>query len=112
MKALLLIFSLVFCIHFNMIGQTTARTELPTMSLEDAGFNTVSIENLIHLLATSRHRDFVGMVVVKDNQLVIEEYFSTHWRISISDIRSAGKSITALLLGIAIDQGLGRISPQ
>ena len=106
MKLFLPIFSLVCCTYFNMIGQTTDRTELPTMSLEDAGFNRDSIDNLIHLIATSRHRDFVGMVVIKDNQLVIEEYFSTHWRISISDIRSAGKSVTALLLGIAIKDGL------
>lgn len=46
------------------------------------------------------------MVVIKDNQIAVEAYFNTFWRISVLDIRSAGKSVTALLLGIAIKDGL------
>lgn len=80
--------------------------ELPVASLKEAGFNKDSIENLIKLINETPHKDFRGVVVIKNNHIVIEEYFSTFWRISIHDIRSAGKSITALLLGIAIKDGL------
>lgn len=80
--------------------------DLPVASLEEAGFNRDSIENLIDQIQGSSRKDFRGLVVIKDNHIIVEEYFNTFWRISILDIRSAGKSITALLLGIAIKEGL------
>lgn len=80
--------------------------ELPFASLEDSGFKKDSIENLLRLIKNTPPNDFRGLVVIKDNHLVIEEYFNTFWRNSIHDIRSAGKSVTAMLLGIAIKDGL------
>ena len=81
-------------------------TNLPRASLDAVGMEQDTIQTLIRLLNESEKRDFRGMVVIKNNKLVLEEYFHTYWRATIHDIRSAGKSITALLLGIAIDQGL------
>lgn len=80
--------------------------ELPFVALEDSGFNKDSIKNLLRSINDTPPRDFRGLVVIKNNQLVIEEYFNTFWRNSIHDIRSAGKSVTALLLGIALKEGL------
>jgi len=45
-------------------------------------------------------------MVTKDGKLVMEEYFNSFWRTNIHDIRSAGKSITSMLAGIAMDKGL------
>lgn len=50
--------------------------------------------------------DFRGLVVLKDNHAVIEWYYNSTERTTINDIRSAGKSITSLLLGVAIKEGL------
>jgi CubicO group peptidase (beta-lactamase class C family) len=80
--------------------------ELPFASLQDLGFNKDSIENLLSLINNTPPNDFRGLVVIKNNQIVIEEYFNTFWRNSIHDIRSAGKSVTSLLLGIAMKEGL------
>ena len=80
--------------------------ELPWANMESAGFHRDSIENLITLIEDTPPNDFRGIVVIKDNKLVVEAYFSTFWRNHIHDIRSAGKSITALLLGVAIKEGL------
>jgi len=80
--------------------------ELPFMSLEDAGFNKDSIAHLLKLIQETSPNDFRGLVVIKDNKLVLEEYYNTYWRNTIHDIRSAGKSVTALLLGIALKEGL------
>ena len=80
--------------------------ELPFTSLKESGFNQDSIESLIKLINDTPPNDFRGLVVIKNNQIVIEEYFNTFWRNSIHDIRSAGKSVTALLLGIALKEGL------
>jgi CubicO group peptidase (beta-lactamase class C family) len=80
--------------------------ELPEMGLQEAGFESDSINNLLTLINNTPPNDFRGLVVIKNNQIVIEEYFNTYWRNSIHDIRSAGKSVTCLLLGIAIKEGL------
>lgn len=76
------------------------------MSLEDAGFNRDSITSLVNALFESSKQDFRGIVILKDNHLVLEQYYGTYWRKTVHDIRSAGKSVTALLLGVAMKEGL------
>lgn len=105
MKTILLFLSL-FCLSIYVSGQRPAIPNLPFASLEEAGFNRDSIEALIPILDNFQERDFRGLVVIKDHKVVIEWYYNTFHRNSILDIRSAGKSITALLLGVAIKEGL------
>ncbi len=102
--SLLLIF---FCLHIAN-GQTQKEENSPLTfgELEGSGFNADSIQHLANLIWETPPKDFRGLVVIKNNEVVIEEYFHTFWRNTIHDIRSAGKSITAMLLGIAIEQGL------
>lgn len=88
------------------VNSTLNTTELPHISLEEAGFNEDAITNLIESINNTKHKDFRGMVVIKDGKIAVEEYFNTFWEKSIHDIRSAGKSITALLLGVAIKDEL------
>lgn len=111
MRPFILLLSLFLFSYSNGQTQTPdklrqAISELPFASLEDSGFDKDSIENLLTLINDTPPNDFRGLVVIKNNQIVIEEYFNTFWRNSIHDIRSAGKSITALLLGIALKDGL------
>ena len=80
--------------------------ELPLTQAKAVGINPDSIQHLLTLIRTTPPSDFRGLVVLKEGKLVVEEYFNTYWRETIHDIRSAGKSITALLLGIALDKGL------
>ena len=80
--------------------------EFPIISLEKAGFNKDSIRSLLTQINSTPPNDFRGLVVIKNNQIAIEEYFNTYWRNSIHDVRSAGKSVTSLLLGIALKEGL------
>ena len=108
-------FILLLCL-FSLVlscGQTQPVDELskpvpglPVASPEDSGFNRDSIDNLLRIIQTTPPNDFRGLVVIKNNKIVIEEYFNTFWRNSIHDIRSAGKSITAMLLGVALKKGL------
>ncbi|MDN5201704.1 serine hydrolase [Fulvivirgaceae bacterium BMA10] len=111
MKPLILILSL--CLFSCSNGQTQAQDRLrqpipglPFASLEDSGFDKDSIENLLRNINDTPPSDFRGLVVIKNNRIVIEEYFNTFWRNSIHDIRSAGKSVTSMLLGIALKDGL------
>ena len=119
MKYPLLLCSLLLGLSHSFLGQSTTQQEddpfaklqkpipeLPAAPPASVGMNPDTLSNLIHAIRTRTNPDFRGLVVIKDDQLVVEEYFNTFWRDNIVDIRSAGKSITALLMGIAIDQGL------
>ncbi|MBT1698157.1 beta-lactamase family protein [Fulvivirgaceae bacterium PWU4] len=86
--------------------------DLPQAQLSSVGMKKDTIARLIDLIRSTPPRDFRALVVIKDNKLVVEEYFNTYWRETIHDIRSAGKGITALLLGIAIDKGLVKSTEQ
>lgn len=46
-----------------------------------------------------------GMVVVRNDRIVAEGYFNGYGRDGAHDLRSASKSITSALAGIAVDQG-------
>lgn len=52
------------------------------------------------------NHDLKGIVIVRDGHLVSEHYFNGDSAISLHDIRSAKKSVTSLLMGIAIQKGL------
>lgn len=45
-------------------------------------------------------------LVIKNDSLIYEQYFEGYKRDSISNIFSVSKSVTSLLMGIAIDEGL------
>jgi CubicO group peptidase (beta-lactamase class C family) len=49
--------------------------------------------------------DLQGAVVMREGRIVAERYYNGATADSLNDIRSAGKSITALVVGIAIDLG-------
>ena len=102
----LLILLLALSLRTVAHAQEKAIPDLQAISLKKAGFNQDSIHALIDTLANLKQKDLRGVIVIKDNKLVLEHYFNTFWRNHIHDIRSAGKSITALLLGVAIKEGL------
>jgi CubicO group peptidase (beta-lactamase class C family) len=90
----------------NAQGLTLPAAGKANAELRAAGLDPDTIQQLIQLIRTTPPNDFRGLVIIKDDKVVVEEYFNTYWRETIHDIRSAGKSVTALLLGIAIDKGL------
>lgn len=50
-------------------------------------------------------RDLRGAVVMRGGRVVAERYFNGESATTLHDVRSAGKSITSLLVGAAIDRG-------
>ncbi len=100
------LFLFLFCLSVSGYAQRKAIPHLPAILPEDAGFNKDSIIALEDTISKFRQRDYTGLVVMKDNKIVLENYYNSFWRNHIHDIRSAGKSITALLLGVAIREGL------
>ncbi|WP_240788960.1 serine hydrolase domain-containing protein [Psychroserpens sp. NJDZ02] len=67
-------------------------------------FDSSKIEALNKKIAEGRFENINGIVVIKEDKLLIEEYFNGETRDSLHDPRSVGKSIASTMLGIAIDE--------
>ncbi|WP_024772993.1 serine hydrolase domain-containing protein [Aquimarina macrocephali] len=66
-------------------------------------FNNNKIEALNRKIAEGRFEDINGIVVIKEGELLIEEYFNDATRDSLHNTRSVGKSFASTILGIAIE---------
>lgn len=56
-------------------------------------------------IAQDSFREITSLVVIKNNELLIEEYFNNADRNTLHDTRSVGKSFASTLLGCAIKDG-------
>jgi CubicO group peptidase (beta-lactamase class C family) len=65
-----------------------------------------ALEAFLTSLQTEPHGDLKGIVILRHGKLVAESYFNGDDANTLHDIRSATKSITATLMGIAIDRGI------
>ena len=77
-----------------------------TSSLEAEGMNTAGIAKVAEFIRQDPHDDFRSLLISRNGRLVFEAYFNGHGRDSLHDIRSATKSLTSALVGIAIAKGL------
>jgi CubicO group peptidase (beta-lactamase class C family) len=67
--------------------------------------NTEIIRNLNKKIAEERFKNITSIVVVKNEKLLLEEYFNGSGRDSLQDTRSVGKTFASALMGIAIQEG-------
>ena len=73
-----------------------------TLSPETLNWCTDSVNSLVNYVGANNSKAFL---VLKDGKLVIEEYYGTFERDSFWYWASAGKSLTAFLLGLAQEEG-------
>jgi len=73
--------------------------------VSDDQFNTKKIRTLNQKIAENRFRDVTSIVVIKNEKLILEEYFNHYERDSLNDTRSVGKSFSSAMTGIAIKDG-------
>ena len=64
-----------------------------------------ALDKVLAAFDHDEHPDLHGVVVLRDGRVVAERYYNGETANTLHDIRSAGKSITSLLVGIAIDRG-------
>ncbi|MEQ8424010.1 MAG: serine hydrolase, partial [Cyclobacteriaceae bacterium] len=74
--------------------------------------NKDKLTELKELITNDKYPNIDGIVVAKNDKILIEEYFNGFERDSLHDTRSSFKSITSLLAGIAIDQGLFKVDDE
>ena len=71
------------------------------------GWDTTRIDSLYHFLSQNRTKAFL---LLKDGKIVIEWYFGSFTKDSLWYWASAGKGLTAFLVGIAQQEGYLRIT--
>ena len=77
-----------------------------TQSLDAAGINQQPLAALVSRIHDKTYPRVYSVLLVKDGELVFEEYFAGHHRYQFYEMHSVSKSVTSILVGIAVDQGL------
>src|SRR6218665_50262 len=78
---------------------------LKDWKISDAKFDNSKIEALNTKIAAQRFKNITSIVVIKDDKLLLEEYFNDANRNTLHDTRSVGKSFASTMMGIAIKEG-------
>jgi len=82
-----------------------AAGELERTSFEAESLDSARFVQLEQLIESGYFQHIRGVVVLKSGKLLYEDYFNGADRETLQDIRSAGKSLTSALVGIAFDRG-------
>lgn len=100
----------MFCVvlpFYAAASQTKVdASRLPCAEVAGERFDTAKVELLFNELKQEPTKDLRGVVVSRHGCVQAERYFNGDGPESLRDIRSAAKSITAILVGIAIEQRL------
>lgn len=83
-----------------------AQPALPCYAAARAPLRPAVFDSLVGVLTLDSARDLRGIVALRCGVRLFEHYFNGADARSLQDVRSVTKSITALLIGIAIDRGL------
>jgi len=73
--------------------------------LSSSEFDLSLIQQMNKDIAAKKLKDISSVVVLKDEKLLIEEYFNGSNRSEKHNTRSVGKSFMSAIMGLAIDQG-------
>lgn len=93
---------LIFALRLFANGEV----DWPQVQPDAARIDRDALTALSRDLSADAHKDIKGLVILRDNKVVAEYYFNGNDRNTLHDIRSATKSITATLTGIAIQRHL------
>jgi len=77
-----------------------------TAAPSEVGIDPAAVEETVQAILAGEAGALHSFLVVRDGSLVVEEYFYGWGRNDLHQFASCTKSVTSLLVGIAIDQGL------
>ncbi len=104
-------FFLLLVAHLSLPVMLTAQTlyfppvvgdTWETLSPDELGWCEEQIDSLYQMLSDNNTKAFI---VLKDGKIVLEKYFDTFTKDSVWYWASAGKTLTAMLVGIAQEEG-------
>jgi CubicO group peptidase (beta-lactamase class C family) len=74
-------------------------------TISRATYDKDKISELKRKIAEGLYKDIKSVVVIRNGELLIEEYFNGANRSTLHDTRSVGKSFASTMMGIAIGEG-------
>ena len=77
-----------------------------TRSLGDAGISLRPLSLMVSRIRDNTYQRVHSVLLIKDGKLVFEEYFDGRHRYQAHPMHSVSKSVTSILVGIAVDKGL------
>lgn len=80
--------------------------------LSKDNYDRKKIRELNQKIAEHRFKKVTSLVVIKNGELLIEEYFNEASRNTLHDTRSVGKSFASTMTGIAIEEGFIKSTDQ
>jgi hypothetical protein len=83
----------------------SASNEFSVSSFTEEGMDETMVTQLTNLIIREQYKRIDAMLILRNNKLVYENYFHGYSSDIEHNIFSAGKSITSILVGIAIDKG-------
>ena len=112
MKLILMVSLLYLLILNNSFGQTlyfppVSGDQWDSISASSQGYCTASIDSLYNMLESENSKAFI---LLKDGRIVLEKYFGSFTQDSLWYWASAGKSLTAFLVGLAQQDGMLSLS--
>lgn len=88
----------------NLQAPPLMQDGIQVSSLTKVNMDSVRIYTLVKALQESSEHQIRSILIARNNKLVLESYFNGWKRERMQDMRSATKSITSALMGIAIDK--------
>ncbi len=73
-------------------------------SADSAGFDTTKLQSMETAIRSDEFKKITSIVIARHGKLVYEVYFGENAKTTLMDTRSSTKTITGMLLGIAIEQ--------
>jgi CubicO group peptidase (beta-lactamase class C family) len=92
-KSLFLLLAIIAAAHSGVLSQAPTRSQ------------KVLLDSLTRVINAGYYDGYNGIMVSHRGRLVYERYFDGWGKDSLHDSRSSFKSVTSLLMGIAIDRG-------
>jgi hypothetical protein len=77
---------------------------LKTASIYDKNINSKALINLVEEIIMQKYGRMEFLLILRDNKLIVEEYFYGYDRTQTHNIHSCTKSVTSLLLGLVLDR--------
>ena len=100
----LILFSALLCSFVSLSAQTQpADTEWPRASAADSGLSEAKLHSLESAIRSGEFKKIGSVLIARRGKLAYEGYFEGDAG-TLRDTRSATKSITDILVGIAIDE--------
>jgi CubicO group peptidase (beta-lactamase class C family) len=83
----------------------TASAEWPAATPADVGLDATGLTDLLTRIRSGQYGRIASLLVVRDGRLAVEEYFNGWSASRAHTVQSVTKSVTSLLVGLAVQSG-------